>query len=59
MNLIGTVTKMHFMLMEIFISEWTLSLTETKWKSGQTWKSGRIGARSDFYQKKEKNLGNI
>ena len=26
MNLIGTVTKMPFMIREIFISEWTLSL---------------------------------
>ena len=27
MNLIGTVTKMPFMIREIFISEWTLSLS--------------------------------
>ena len=31
---------------------------ESKWKSEQKWKSGEIGARSELYQKKMKNLGN-
>ena len=28
MNLIDTITKMTFLIREIFISEWTLSLTQ-------------------------------
>ena len=35
------------------------AFSETKWKSGQTWKIGKIGARSELHQKKLKNLGNI
>ena len=35
------------------------AFSETKWKSGQTWKIGKIGARSELHQKKVKNLGNI
>ena len=36
-----------------------VAFSETKWKSGQTWKIGKIGARSELHQKKVKNLGNI
>ena len=36
-----------------------VAFSETKWKSGQTWKIGKIVARSEFHQKKVKNLGNI
>ena len=35
-----------------------VAFTETKWKSGQMRKSEKIWARSEFFQKKIKNLGN-
>ena len=35
-----------------------VAFSETKWKSGQMRKSEKIWARSEFFQKKIKNLGN-
>ena len=38
---------------------WLRAFSETKWESGRTWKSGKLGARSELYQKKVKNQGDI